>query len=188
MNPIDVAIAALCLGLALLGTFQGLVRQLASWGGIILGHLAGVRYYGEARELLKLDFRHGEVAAYLLAFLAVYLAARLAGLLVERWVRGSTLSGTDRLAGAAAGFAKGALLSVLLVFLLVVVLPRDARVFRESRLAPRAIAAAKWAQGAFPERIARSFREKIHAAETPGAGEKTPAPPPSPQPKNRSRK
>lgn len=185
MNPIDIAMGALCLGLALLGIVRGFVRQLASWAGLILGHLAAVRYYGEARDLLKLDFRHGDVAAYLLTFLAVWLAARLAGLLVERWVRGSALSGADRLAGGAAGFAKGALLSVLLVFLLVIVLPRDARVIRESKLAPRAIGAAKWAQGAFPERLARSFDEKVRAAQIPPAGDKAPVPATPPRPKKR---
>ena len=182
MNPIDIAIGALCLGLALLGIVRGFVRQLASWAGLILGHLAGIRYYGEARDLLKLDFRHGEVAAYLLTFLAVYLAARLAGLLVERRVRGSALSWADRLAGGAAGFVKGALLSVLLVFLLVIVLPRDARVIRESKLAPRAIEAAKRAQRIFPERFARSFDEKIRAAQ---GEEKAPAPSAPPRPKKR---
>ena len=37
MNLLDVAIIALCLGFALYGIVQGVVRQLFSWGGLILG-------------------------------------------------------------------------------------------------------------------------------------------------------
>jgi len=52
-------------------------------------------------------------------------------------VRKSKLSGADRLAGMAAGLVKGALFSILIVFLLVILLPRDARLLRESESGPR---------------------------------------------------
>ena len=186
MNFLDIVIAVLCLGLAVHGIFQGMVRQLFSWGGLLAGHVAGVKFYGIAQERLRLDFSHADVVAYLLTFLAVYLAVRLAGLLVERWVRGSELSGTDRIAGMLAGFGKGVLLSVLLVFVLVILLPRNASLLRESKLAPNAMVAAKWMQKVFPERIRDSFREKIgDFATTPGGKKEEPA---SLQPKNRSRK
>ena len=183
MNLLDIVIAVLCLGLAVYGIFQGMVRQLISWGGLLLGHIAGVKFYGIAQERLRLDFSHGDIVAYLLIFLAVYLAVRLLGLLVERWVRGSQLSGTDRFAGMLAGFGKGVLLSVLLVFVLVILLPRDTSLLRESKLAPKAMVAAAWVQKVFPERIRNSFREKI--GELSGGKVKEPAPL---QPKNRSRK
>ena len=186
MNLLDIVIAVLCLGLAVHGIFQGMVRQLFSWGGLIAGHIAGVKFYAIAQERLRLDFSHGDVVAYLLTFLAVYLAVRLAGLLVERWVRGSALSGTDRIAGMLAGFGKGVLLTVLLVFMLVILLPRNASLLRESKLAPKAMVAARWMQKIFPERIRDSFREKIgDFAAPPGGKMEEPAPL---QPKNRSRK
>jgi membrane protein required for colicin V production len=183
VNLLDIVIAVLCLGLAVYGIFQGIVRQLFSWGGLIGGHIAGVKFYGIAKEGLRLDFSHGDIVAYLLTFAAVYLAVRLVGLLVERWVRGSELSGTDRFAGMLAGFGKGVLLSVLLVFLLVILLPRDTPLLRESRLAPKAMVAARWMQQVFPERIRDSFREKI--GDLSGGKREKPAPL---QPKNRSKK
>jgi membrane protein required for colicin V production len=186
VNLLDVIIAVLCLGLAIHGIFQGMVRQLFSWGGLIAGHIAGVKFYGIAQERLRLGFSHGDIAAYLLTFGAVYLAVRLVGLLVERWVRGSALSGTDRFAGLLAGFGKGILLSVLLVFVLVILLPRDTSLLRESKLTPKAVVAARWMQKVFPERIRDSFREKIGDLSPPHGG-KTEDPAPL-QPKNRSRK
>ncbi len=186
MNPLDVAIVVLCLGFAVYGIFQGVVRQLFSWGGLLLGHIAGVKFYATVQEQLRLDFHHGDVAGYLLAFLGVYLLVRLAGLLVERLVRRSELSGTDRGAGMLAGFVKGALLSVLLVFLLVILLPRGTALVGESKLAPRAMDAARWAQKVFPEAIRRAYLEKIGEIPPLPAGKDVPGPPL--QPKNRSRK
>lgn len=186
MNLLDIIIAVLCLGFAVYGIFQGVVRQLFSWGGLLLGHVAGVKYYATAQEHLRLDFPHADVVAYLLTFLAVYLAFRLAGLLVERWVRGSELSATDRAAGMIAGFGKGALLSVLLVFVLVILLPRDTALLRESKLVPKAMVAARWVQRVFPEGIRDAFRKK--AGDFPSSDGGKNGSPADPQPKNRSRK
>jgi len=160
MNLVDVAVAILFLGFAVSGLLHGLVRQIFSIGGIAAGHLLGIRYYPFAQKMLKLSFPYSEAVGYLAIFLATWLAIRLIGVLVEGKVRGSKLSGTDRAAGMVAGLAKAALVSVLLVFLLVVLLPKDSRVLRESKAAPHAITAGRWMSGVFPAKIADPFREK----------------------------
>ncbi|MFA6147447.1 MAG: CvpA family protein [bacterium] len=161
MNLLDLVLAVLIACFAVSGIVRGLVRQLFSLGGLIAGHLAGIRYYAFAQGKLGLSFQYAEVVAYAVVFLAVYLAVRLIGGLIEGQVRKSKLSGSDRLAGMAAGLLKGALFSILIVFLLVILLPRDARLLRESKAAPTAIAAGKRLAAAFPERFSESFREKI---------------------------
>jgi membrane protein required for colicin V production len=163
MNLLDVILAILIAWFAISGIARGLVRQLFSLGGLVAGHLAGIRYYGFVQEKLGLSFQYAEVAGYAIVFLAVYLAVRLIGGLIEDRVRKSKLSGSDRLAGMAVGLVKGALLSILIVFLLVILLPRDARLLRESKAAPTAIAAGKRLAAAFPERFAESFREKVRS-------------------------
>lgn len=185
MNLLDILILALCIGFAILGIFQGLVRQAFSWAGLILGHVLGVKYFADAQDLLGLSFLHGDVVAYILLFAVVYLCIRLVGTLVERLIRESGLSGTDRFTGALAGFVKGILLSILLVFLLVILLPRDTSLVRGSKLAPRVAVAAGWISKLFPDRIGDVFREKIgQAAPLPV---KKSAPPPA-SPKNRTGK
>lgn len=186
MSFLDIVLVALCAGFGVLGLFQGLVRQLSSWAGLILGHLLGAKYYERAREALGISFEHSEIVAYLLLFVGAYVCVRLVGALAERLVRGSTLSGTDRFAGGLAGLAKGAVLAVFLVFVLVILLPRDAPVLRASTLAPRAVTVAGWGVRIFPKRIADSFLEKTSPAGAYGERE-TGAPPPAP-PKKRSRK
>jgi membrane protein required for colicin V production len=163
MNLLDLLLAALIAWFAVSGNARGLVRQIFSLGGLVAGHLLGIRYYGFAQTHLGLAFQYAEVVGYTVVFLAAYLAVRLIGGLIEDRVRKSKLSGSDRLAGMAAGLVKGALFSILIVFLLVILLPRDARLLSESKAAPAAIAAGKRLAAVFPERFAESFREKIRA-------------------------
>ena len=163
MNLLDLLIAVLIVWFAVSGIVRGLVRQLFSLGGLVAGHLAGIRYYAFAQGKLGLSFQYAEVVGYAVVFLSAYLAVRLIGGLIEDRVRKSKLSGSDRLAGMAAGLVKGALLSILIVFLLVILLPRDARLLRESKAAPTAIAAGNRLAAAFPERFAESFREKVRS-------------------------
>lgn len=190
MNALDIGILALCAVLGMLGLLQGFVRQAASWAGLILGLVAGWRYGEAARKFLQFDFTGGAIAAYLLVLLAVYICVRLIGLLVERWVRGTKLSGTDRFLGMLAGLAKGVLVSILLVFFLTLLLPRDASLLKGSKLSPRLMVAARWMESAFPERIREPFREKVRAAPEPMGekGETGEGGAPAPQPKKRSRK
>ena len=163
MNLLDLILAVLIAWFAVSGIARGLVRQLFSLGGVVAGHLSGIRYYAFAQGKLGLSFQYAEVAGYAVVFLAAYLAVRLIGGLIEDRVRKSKLSGSDRLAGLAAGLVKGALLSILIVFLLVILLPRDAKLLRESKAAPIAVTAGKRLAAVFPERFAESFREKIQA-------------------------
>ena len=163
MNLLDLILAILIAGFAVSGIARGLVRQLFSLGGLVAGHLSGIRYYAFAQGKLGLSFQYAEVVGYAVVFLAAYIAVRLIGGLIEDRVRKSKLSGSDRLAGMAAGLVKGALLSILIVFLLVILLPRDARLLRESKAAPAAVAAGKRLTAAFPERFAESFREKVRS-------------------------
>jgi len=183
MNLLDILIIALCVGFGILGIFQGVVRQAFSWAGLILGHILGVKVFPAAQKALGLSFLHGDVVAYLLLFATAYLCVRLVGTLVERLIRESSLSGTDRTVGALAGFGKGILLSILLVFLLVILLPRDTSLLRGSKLAPRVAVAAGWISKVFPDRIGEAFREKMGQAARPAG--KPVAPPPG-QSKNRS--
>ncbi len=179
MTWVDIVILALPAILGVLGLFHGFVRQASSWAGIVLGHLAGVRYYPAIQGALHLRLSRGnEAVAYLVAFVAVYVAARLVGMLVERWTRGSPLSAADRLAGGLAGLAKGALLAILLVYAMTSVLPRGYGPLRRSRFAPPALAAGARISGLLPAEVKDAFREIAPA----------PVPPAEDQPKNRPRK
>ncbi len=194
MNTLDVVIGLLCLGSATLGIVMGPLRQISKLGGLVLGLVLAKRYSGWAQDVMRLRFVHGDVVAYIILLVAVYVAVRLVGYAVEYSLRGEKLSGSERLTGGLAGLVHGAALSIVVVIVLVALSPRGAAIFRESKAAPAAIAAAGWAQAIFPREVQEPFREKTRAPEA--AVEKkaevappAPVPPqPPPQPKKRPRK
>lgn len=204
MNTPDIVIGALCLGSAILGAVVGPLRQISKLGGLVLGLVLAKKYFGWAQDVMRLRFAHGDTVAYVVVLVAVYVAVRLVGYAAEYALRGEKLSGAERLTGGLAGLVHGAAVSVLVVFVLVAVSPREASLFRESKAAPAAIAAAGWVQPVFPKELRDAFREKVLAAE--GEPEKqkekekvkdrakekikeSAAPAPAaPQPKNRPRK
>ncbi len=212
MNTLDLVIGLLCLGSAILGIVLGPLRQISKLGGLVLGLLLAKKYSGWAQDVMRLRFVHGDAVAYVIVLVAVYIAARLVGYAVEYSLRGDKLSGSERLTGGLAGLLHGAALSVVVVFILVAVSPREASIFRESKAASTAIAAAGWAQAVFPKELRDAFRDKVPGArggkEPQGAGPAPSSPQPkasassppkapasgqpkapaSPQPKNRSRK
>ncbi len=188
-------IGLLCLGSATLGIVMGPLRQISKLGGLVLGLVLAKKYSGWAQDVMRLRFVHGDVVAYIILLVAVYVAVRLVGYAVEYSLRGEKLSGSERLTGGLAGLVHGAALSIVVVIVLVALSPRGAAIFRESKAAPTAIAAAGWAQDIFPREVREPFREKTRAPE-PAVEKKTeiappaPAPPqpPPPQPKKRPRK
>ena len=97
MNLLDLILAVLFVWFAISGILRGLVRLLFSLGGLIAGHLAGVRWYGFAQAKLGLSFQYAEVVGYAVVFLSAYLAVRLIGGLIEGQVRKSKLKRSARL-------------------------------------------------------------------------------------------
>ena len=77
MNLLDLLLAVLVAWFAVSGIVQGLVRQLFSIGGLVAGHLAGIRYYAFAQGKLGLSFQYAEVVGYAVVFMAVYLSVNL---------------------------------------------------------------------------------------------------------------
>ena len=184
MNTLDIVIAAVCVGSAVLGVVLGPLRQISKLGGLVLGLVLAKKYSGWAQDVMRLRFVHGDAVAYVVVLVAVYVAARLVGYAVEYSLRDDKLSGSERLTGGLAGLVHGAALSVVIVFVLVALSPREASIFRESKAASPAIAAAGWAQAVFPKELCDAFRDKapgVHGGGTKIGECATPAPPPQPK-------
>ena len=165
MNVIDISVVGLFVFFGILGIVRGMVRQLFSLGGLVAGHLLGIQYCAFVAFLLKLQFKYSELVGYLIILLVTYIIVFLLGCFIKDKVHGVKLSFLDRVLGLLAGLLKGGLLAVLLVFVLTIVLPKDAKVLRESITAPHAIVAGKWLAKGFPAHISDYLHEKVRAAE-----------------------
>ena len=166
MNIIDISVICLLVFFGILGVLRGLIRQLFSFGGLIAGHLAGIKCCKFAVSTLNLQFKYAELAGYLVILAVVYIVFVVSGWFIVKKIRNNRLSVVDRVFGLLAGLVKGGVLAVLLVFVLVILLPKDALVLRKSIAAPQAIVAGKWLAKGFPAQISDSFTKKIWAIDS----------------------
>ncbi|MCL1926523.1 MAG: CvpA family protein [Syntrophorhabdaceae bacterium] len=165
MNIVDILLIVLVLFFGIFGAVRGLVRQLFAIGGLLAGHLVGIRCCSLFASVFRMHFKYAELAWYVFILLMIYIFVFILGCVVRDKVDGMKLSFMDHALGLLAGFLKGGLLVVLLVFLLVIIMPKDNKVLRESMIVPQAVAAGKLIAKGFPAHISDSFQEKVRAVE-----------------------
>jgi membrane protein required for colicin V production len=141
MNGLDFAIViALSVG-AIYGLSHGAIRMLTSvvalFGGIYFASL----YYPNAGRLLEQQFgvspAEASLIGYIALFAALFFVIEIVGTMLMRMLHVVHLSWADRLIGAALGATVVAVGTGFIVMLMAIVLPADAQILRDSRLAPR---------------------------------------------------
>ena len=141
MNGLDFAIViALSVG-AIYGLSHGAIRMLTSvvalFGGIYFASL----YYPNAGRLIEQQFgvspTEASLIGYIALFAALFFVIEIVGTMLMRMLHVVHLSWADRLIGAALGATVVAVGAGFLVMLMAIVLPSDAQILRDSKLAPR---------------------------------------------------
>ncbi|HRN59108.1 MAG TPA: CvpA family protein [Chiayiivirga sp.] len=164
---IDIALLVI-LGLsAVMGLWRGLVTEvmsLAVWIGA--GWLAFVA--GPAAAAMFEPHIGSPTARWALGYASVFLAALMVGALlvwlIQRLVKGTGLSGTDRLLGLGFGLARGAFIGCLLVLVAgFTPLPQEAA-WRASPLLPGFSRGAAWMGQWLPEALAEHLSFERAAA------------------------
>lgn len=160
MNILDI-ILALIVGFFLLrGLWRGLVAELASIAGLVLGFYAARAYPHLAMPLVTQvldDPQYATLAAYAVVFVATVLAVGVVAAVLRRFLRLIMLSFADHLFGGAMGFAKGALLAAAALIGLTIALP-EAEFLKKSMLRPRIAPVAEVMAGFLPADLAGSYR------------------------------
>lgn len=122
MNLFDVLILIL-LGVFLLkGLLRGLVKELCSLIGLIVGALLAVRFHGPLAEGMVLAFKLPPQLCVILAFLALFLVTllifSLAGMMLSKYVKLLYVGGLNRVAGGIFGLVQGVLVLAVVVYAL----------------------------------------------------------------------
>jgi membrane protein required for colicin V production len=139
VNWLDIVIIIGLAWFTFAGLTAGLIREIASVAGLILGVIVAGRYYSALGE--KLVFISNGETANIAAFLIIFLSIALAAHLLARLLRGIAsmllLGWADRVGGALFGFGKGFVLveALLIVFTKFPFLGMGG-VISQSRLAP----------------------------------------------------
>lgn len=163
MNALDLAILALLAIILIRSYLRGLIREAASFGGLILSLLAGIRFYPEAETFLVAAFgpsAYMSAVGFGLLFIVTMLVVSFASGRLSRLVASGSLGGLDRLLGLCFGALKGGLIVITCVFLLTFLMGPTHRLVADSRLAPEALEAAEWILDRLPKSLQESLEEK----------------------------
>ncbi len=163
MNALDLAIMALLAILLIRSYLRGLIREVASLGGLILALLVGIRFHPVAETFLTAAFgRSPYMAAVgfgLLFIVTIIIVSFVSGRLSKIVANGS-LGGLDRFLGLCFGALKGCLIVITCIFLLTFMAGPSHPLVANSRFAPEALEAAEWILDNIPESLRRSLDEK----------------------------
>ncbi len=149
MNLVDILILAVLLVFLVKGALRGLLREVCSLLGLLLGGFLAFRYQGPLAEVIvrALDWPTQVclVIAFLLVFFACIALFAVLGFLLSRFVKMLFLGGLNRVAGAFFGLVQGVLLLAIILFALSLrPLPWGLTpVLRASQLAPPLVALGK---------------------------------------------
>ncbi len=142
MGLIDIGILAILVFFLLKGIFRGLLKEVCSLLGLVLGGAFAFTFHLPLAQLLQNSFdlpsRLCVWGAFLAIFLAVVILFAVIGFVLNRFVKIVFLGGFNRLAGALFGLVQGVvILSIILLALHSGVSPQTVRrQVDNSQLAP----------------------------------------------------
>lgn len=140
MNAFDFVVVGVVAAGAIYGLRQGLLRMITSAVALLAAIYVASVYYSRAGEIAQHEFGAGATAAsvigYLLVFIIIFSAIEVVGTAAIRLIQVVHLSWADRLAGSILGAALICVVMGIAVILMAAVLPPDAAILRDSRLAP----------------------------------------------------
>jgi membrane protein required for colicin V production len=139
MNTLDIVFCVILGFLGLRGIFRGLIKEVASILGLILGFILANAFHAELSPLLVRPLGGpglANLAAYLGIFLGTVAAVFLLASLIRKILQLIMLGWLDSIGGGLLGFFKGALLCSIIVMALTAFLPSRATILTESQIVP----------------------------------------------------
>ncbi|MDI3493249.1 MAG: rane protein required for colicin production [Desulfomicrobiaceae bacterium] len=170
MNLLDAVLIAIATFFTVRGVLRGLVLEVASLAGILVGFLVASSGYELLAPWVMRTAHLGEGAARFTAFVLLLATTVLLLHGTARLLRGLlrlvSLGWLDRLAGGAIGFAKAGVLACVAVLLITAFVPPHTDFIATSRLVPLVNRANEAAlQHLVPEDLRRRFEAGKSALE-----------------------
>ena len=119
IQPFDIVVIVLALGMAIRGGLSGIISQLFSLFSIFGSWYLASRYYLHIEAMLPQNEVWGKPVAMLIVFVAANIGFRLLSMMFQRAINVSNLKEFDRQLGALLGLFKGVVLSMIVTFFAV---------------------------------------------------------------------
>lgn len=139
MNTLDIVFCVILGFLGLRGIFRGLIREVASILGLLLGFFLANSYHAQLSPLLEKPLGGpglANLAAYLGLFLGTVAVIFILASLIRKILKLIMLGWLDSIGGGALGLFKGALLCSIIVMALTAFLPSKAEILAGSQIVP----------------------------------------------------
>jgi membrane protein required for colicin V production len=163
MNTQDIVFCVILGFLGIRGIFRGLVKEVASILGLVMGFVLANTFHAELAPMLEKPLGGpglANLAAYLGIFLGTVAAIFLAATLIRKILRAIMLGWVDSIAGGALGLFKGALLCSIIVMALTAFLPAKAEILTQSQIVPYVNVFNTMLSGALPKEMRDQFLER----------------------------
>lgn len=160
MNILDIIIITAVVFFLIRGIFRGIVREIGSLAGVVLGIWLANAYHPQLAGLLNGFIPPGNylpLIAFALIFLVVLVLCNVLGWLFKKFFQKIFLGWVDRILGACLALLKGLVLSYLIIVLVIFLAPQRSPLVTQSRLAPFIITSYQTMIGLIPS----GFHEKL---------------------------
>lgn len=164
MNPLDIFFIAVLAFFFLRGIFRGLVQEISSIAGLILGFfLANAYYQSLVPPIAKLisNENYAAIASYLLIFFGTMFAILLLSVAIRSLLKLAMLGWLDRIGGGGLGFIKATLICSITLLLLTTFMPTDTAFIQDSKLAPYINQMNKNIVRMMPSDLKEQFMDKV---------------------------
>jgi membrane protein required for colicin V production len=163
MSVADWAILAVILVSVVSAASQGFFHEAFGIAGLVIGYLLAAWQYHRLAEWFAPHLKSpwlGDIAGFLIIFLAVLILAGLVGRLVRWAVKEAGLSWFDRLLGGALGFVRGALMVAVILMGMAAFTPAS-RWIEGSQLAPYFLVVGRAAIWVAPSELRSRFYQGL---------------------------
>lgn len=120
MNLVDILIWLILAGFVYKGFTKGLVRQICSLAGFLLGGWAAIKYHiylaDASRNLIHLPHYLATILSFIFIFLLIGLLFFFLGHILTVMFRIILLGGLNRVGGVALGFLEGAFIVCMVLY------------------------------------------------------------------------
>lgn len=157
MNEIDWAILIVLLLSTIVGVSRGVIREILSIVGWVIGIVFALKWSPELAAQIPLDSIslgiRTIIAAVIIAVVCVF-AVGLLGTLLRKMLEAANVSAEDRILGSLFGLLRGVVFVCAVVFLAGMTSAPTTPMWRQSSIVPLAEVAIDWSMPLLPPALA----------------------------------
>jgi len=170
MNTLDIALLVVLGFFLVRGLMRGFFKEVASIFGVVLGIYMGYKYQIPLTQIaIKLGMSPSwglSLGVFFILFFTTLVVVRLLAWLITKALGSGVLSVSNRLLGGAVSGLKAILIVSVAVLLMSFILPTDAKILKESKLAPYAMNVSRVILNLIGPQIHKTWKEQFKGSQS----------------------